>query len=283
MKPRKPNKMDIPRRTERVLRMGGLLGCGFSYRTADAASSTTEWGRRDIRDHCYILVYVLTGRGVYEDEQGNAFEIGAGSVYQRFPSLLHASVFDPRVDFAECYLVLPPQIHALLESAQAISVQRPGFQVGVDAFFYHRFEALFLKLKTCPDRELPGILAEAHLFATELLRAGAEEPDLFLEKASALLSADFRCERSLEDVGRRVGMSYAKFRQMFREKTGISPGAWRNRKRMEHAQHFLAEDSAQIKVVAERLGYPDVYSFSKQFKQHTGQTPGAFKRARHLG
>lgn len=272
-------------RNERVFRLGASLGCGISRRSR--REMTGSWGRRDIVDRCYILVYIVAGRGRYEDARGNVLAIGPGTLYQRFPGLRHSSVFEASEDFCECYLILPPQIHDLMLAAGAISPRRPGCDIGVDGEVCGRFERALRRLKECGDAELPVVLAEMHLFAAELLErggsGGGREADAFVEKARELLARDASGRRSLEAVARSLGMSYSKFRQDFRERCGVSPGEFRQAKRLERAQALLAEAGARIKDVAGALGYPDVYSFSKQFKRHTGFTPGAFARARRVG
>ena len=35
-----------------------------------------------------------------------------------------------------------------------------------------------------------------------------------------------------------------------------------------------------VKVTAEELGYPDPFTFSEQFKRHTGMSPHAWQQSR---
>lgn len=279
--PKSSQRIVFRPRNERVYRLGARMGCGFSYRAR--LETGGQWGRRDIVDRCYILVYIVEGRGRYEDVRGNVFGIGPGMLYQRFPGVRHSNVFETSAGFCECYLILPPQIHELLLATRTISLRNPGRIIGVDREICVRFERIMQRLKTCGDAELPTVLAEMHLFAAELLgrsNGTEEQGDAFVEKASALLADDLACRLPLEAVAKSLGLGYSKFRQDFRERCGVSPGEFRLGKRMERAQCLLAEEGAQIKNVAQELGYPDVYSFSKQFKRHAGVAPGQFARAR---
>ena len=83
----------------------------------------------------------------------------------------------------------------------------------------------------------------------------------------------------LPDVARRVGMSYSAFRKQFVEHVGTSPGDYRIRRRIERAMEILTTEDLLIKEVAARLGYPDEYAFSAQFKKMTGSAPKAFRDA----
>ncbi len=272
-------EMEIPQRNERIFRMGGLMGCGFSW---CMGKSDGKWlGRSGIRDQCYILVYIIKGVGVYEDTRGNAFEIGPGCLYQRFPGVEHTNLFQSSEEFAECYLIFPPQMFELLQSTRMVSLSVPNYQIGLNELIYAQFSRIYERLNSCPENQLHEVLAEMHMLLVNLLmRANqANKADHFVENASTLLLADKGCKRPLEDIAQELGVSYSKFRKDFKMAVGMSPGTYRQGRRMELAQQMLTESIA-IKNVALKLGYPDVYSFSKQFKLQTDMTPKQFALSR---
>lgn len=72
------------------------------------------------------------------------------------------------------------------------------------------------------------------------------------------------------------GMSVSHFRRVFAEKTGQSPMKYREKVRIYWAKQLLHSKLLTVTEVAEKLGYCDVYHFSKNFKQQTGSTPLSF-------
>ena len=48
--------------------------------------------------------------------------------------------------------------------------------------------------------------------------------------------------------------------------------------RIRHAQRLLAETALPVAAVAERCGYETLSYFMRQFKQHTGRSPGAYRQ-----
>jgi AraC-like DNA-binding protein len=60
---------------------------------------------------------------------------------------------------------------------------------------------------------------------------------------------------------------------MFSEEVGISPGRYQMNRRMECAYYLLATEKMLPQDVADRLEYPDVYSFARQFRKITGLKP----------
>lgn len=269
----------IPIRHECAYRLGARLSCGFSFR---AISKTgMAWRGLDVCERGYVLVYIVKGHGEYYDANGNKFEIRPGTLYQRFPGVVHSNIFHPDEDFYECFVVLPPQVFELLLASNAISLKRPGLQLGLDHAIYLRFAEVFRDLKRCPENELHLALARMHRFAAELVSMHGE--DAFLKKACSILERDLTGRMEMVDVAGEMGMGYSAFRQQFSRKYGKSPGEYRLRRKIEMAQMLLASQDVQVKDVAARMGYPDIYTFSKQFKRHAGMNPSQFIKARRYG
>ncbi|HCD33774.1 MAG TPA: hypothetical protein DER01_15290 [Phycisphaerales bacterium] len=58
---------------------------------------------------------------------------------------------------------------------------------------------------------------------------------------------------------------------------GISPQRHLMESRIHRARHLLIETDWSITRIAQVMGYNDVYFFSRQFKQITGQTPSSVR------
>ena len=115
--------------------------------------------------------------------------------------------------------------------------------------------------------------------------------DLAAERA-ALNSADDWLERVLTRLDRapshnidyramakHLGMSVSTLRRKFQQATGISIHNYVIDSRVALAREQLQHTSLPIKVISEQLGYRDVYFFSRQFKQHVGLAPAAFRNS----
>jgi AraC-like DNA-binding protein len=75
-------------------------------------------------------------------------------------------------------------------------------------------------------------------------------------------------------------MTLATLRRRFREATGLPIHAYLISRRIAAARELLERSDLAIKAVAERLGYSDVFFFSRQFRRHVGIAPAAFRRTR---
>ena len=83
---------------------------------------------------------------------------------------------------------------------------------------------------------------------------------------------------SVGELARAAGYSVDHFSRIFLKITGMRPQDYAIQARMERARGLLAESDLTIGMIAEALGFEDIFFFSRQFRQRTGQTPTAFRR-----
>ncbi len=82
-----------------------------------------------------------------------------------------------------------------------------------------------------------------------------------------------------EALARRLGMSVSTLRRQFKRVMGVSPHEYFLSLRIAIARRMLAESPMPIKTIARRLGYQDVFYFSRQFHSLAGVTPAAYRRS----
>jgi AraC-like DNA-binding protein len=127
-----------------------------------------------------------------------------------------------------------------------------------------------------------ALSARVHLLLAELAaghRDASGGAESFASRACALIEENLAESCDLRAVARRLNMGYERFRKRFAQEVGLPPAKFRVRRRIDRAKTLLAEGRWPLKVVAERLGYCDLYFFCRQFKQETGMTPGEFRRS----
>src|SRR5262249_30238612 len=80
------------------------------------------------------------------------------------------------------------------------------------------------------------------------------------------------------DLADQVDLTPAYFARVFRDSFGRSPRQWLVEVRSHQAARLLPESTLSITEAADRLGYRDVFLFSRQFKQVMGLSPKAYRR-----
>tara|TARA_S200002703_G_scaffold70756_2_gene61355 strand:+ start:129 stop:509 length:381 start_codon:yes stop_codon:yes gene_type:complete len=83
---------------------------------------------------------------------------------------------------------------------------------------------------------------------------------------------------SVQEMADRCGISVSRLSRRFRELVGLPPNQFIVQERLRTAEMMLLGGNDRIETIAERLGYRDVYFFSRQFRQHRGVAPSRFRR-----
>ena len=78
-----------------------------------------------------------------------------------------------------------------------------------------------------------------------------------------------------KELAHIANMNYSYFSRRFRECTGVSPHVYGDNLRMEEARRMIRAGGS-VKETAERLGFPDMFTFSKKFKKYFRTPPSRF-------
>jgi len=83
---------------------------------------------------------------------------------------------------------------------------------------------------------------------------------------------------SVAELARGAGYSVDYFSRLFLQVTGQRPQAFIIQAKLERARLLLAESDLTVGMIAEVLGFDDIFYFSRLFRQKTGQPPTEFRR-----
>ncbi|MFF0964351.1 GlxA family transcriptional regulator [Streptomyces sp. NPDC003703] len=82
----------------------------------------------------------------------------------------------------------------------------------------------------------------------------------------------------LRDMAEQEAMSVRTFTRRFREETGVSPGQWLTRQRVERARHLLESTDLSVDQVAQESGFGTAQSMRQHLQAALGVTPTAYRR-----
>lgn len=103
------------------------------------------------------------------------------------------------------------------------------------------------------------------------------------EAPTSLLTAQDYIEQNfgkspgLEEIASAAGVSREHLCRAFKKHYGISPVQYSNTLRISAAEQLLLNSSLSISEISSRLGFSDIYTFSKSFKKASGFPPGKFR------
>jgi AraC-like DNA-binding protein len=244
-----------------------LINSGFSPNNKD------EWDAVKYNENC--IAYQFSGNsrhtfahGVYDFCKNTVLFLRQGDPY-------HVKIIEPgrkciAIHFQTDGNLLPkselfvPDNPALfrslfLESEKHYFNKKPEGQLYCKGLLY----LIFAHITSQGDesnKKLPGLQREA------------------IRKATRYIHQNFSHSLNIEKLAWEAGMSVQYFRRLFRIYHECSPVEYIRNFRIERAKDLLKVSYYTIGDIAEKLGFPDLYYFSRVFKQVTGETPSDFRK-----
>lgn len=232
----------------------------------------------------YALAYILAADGYYADANGVRCDLSGGDVVLIVPDLAHAYGPKPGTRWRHIYVIFTGPQFDLWRKRGLLDPSRPVWRAEPADFWARRLE------ETVRPEEGHGPAAAlralgrflevlAGLVAAREAGVRAASGGEWLEEAQGLLAApDAHGWPTPQTVASKVGLSYENFRKQFTARTGVSPGQFQKRKRIERAQSLIYHGDRTLKQLAEELEFCDAFHFSKAFKQVAGMTPSEFRK-----
>lgn len=240
----------------------------------------------------YELVYYINGQGVSHYGQGSAqFEDGTFIAYTNVMSNESAFYFSnnsfilyppgtvhDEQHIAPCRLIaigfeendFPFEPAARLFKDYNLSVLRAVEKIAEEyktrSFMYHKvIEAMLTEL----------------LVSVYRMRNVQPQPEQFDPIGYTLTYIDeyFSTGIDIDNLAASTNYSVSRFRELFKEHTGVSPKAYILNKRIDYAKQLLAATDMSIGEVASLVGFTDYPQFNKFFNSRTGMNPKEYRAA----
>ena len=254
----------------------GAYDCGYMLK--DRPGYVEGYIDRVLPD--YVGILVLQGQGTFTDWRDREHRVEPGCFIQHPPQRKHSVVPDDE-NWAEFFITFPAAMYETLCRLRLMNDQ-PVLRPGVDASLIEQCDRVLAEAHQA-EANVSMYLASMHALVAlvgQMHQAGGETPGWrqTLDLACQRLSKQFDQPLSLQQLAEDLGMDYEPFRKRFRQHIGQSPGEYRIRRRLDHARHLLLHDRLSVKETAYRLGYPDPFTFSRQFTRYMGQTPSQCRK-----
>jgi AraC-like DNA-binding protein len=235
-----------------------------------------ETGRRTLDE--FQVIFIATGKGEFESRSHEKEKVSAGDALLLFPGEWHRYQPDPQTGWREYWLGFMGQDakrimdtffspeNALLHTTQSDEIIRLFDQL------LYWMKHPFPGMEQVTASSIPQILA--------FLQAGsAVEGNKHLNDAQLTMEAKSRMLNSLDSrtdlsaLAYQLGMSYSKFRVLFKQQTGYAPREYENLVKLNRACDLLRSSQYTVSQTAEALGYSSIYYFSRAFKKQFGKSP----------
>lgn len=246
------------------------------------ASHTFTWNKGRILDD-YYLVYISNGQGTFESSETSSFEIKAGTCFFLFPGVWHRYKPDPNSGWEEYWVGFKGYYPDHLMTQHFFDKKNPFIHTGLN----EDLQRLFHQLLDCVKSSVSGyhqVISGITLEMLGLVNSISLNEDLNSDAtANYIAKAKFRMRESIENpieinqLLAEIPMSYSKFRQAFKKKTGISPNQYYLNIRLNKAKELLSATSLSINEIAYHTGFDSIFYFSKLFKRKNGISPRDYR------
>lgn len=97
-------------------------------------------------------------------------------------------------------------------------------------------------------------------------------------RARAWAAEHLRLRPTLREMAAQEAMSVRTFTRRFREETGVSPGRWLIRLRLDRARELLEGSDLPVDRIAHETGFGTGASLRRHMQSEVGVSPGAYRR-----
>ncbi len=224
----------------------------------------------------YAAVAVEAGEGTLQTMAYGSYTVNSGDVFLLHPRV--ATLYYSRAGWDTRWVVWNGPEAAVLEEVSGLGPEEPVVRGGAASV-----SAAWRRLDPLMERQSPDAVLGRKIALMEMIRGlsahrrreGTGGTPAFLAAALRDLSRSGTLNEPVAQVARRLHMSPANFRRLFKAHMGTSPKAFQATQRVTNAKGLLAAGRS-IKETADELGFSDVFHFMRVFRKITGQTAGRF-------
>ena len=236
------------------------------------------WKRSPV-DH-FNLWMALEGQGTI-DLDGESYPFAAGSIFLFPPTACPFGMTSGNLRMIN----FTAHIKAQGKAAGILSrIARQASPVKLRHFIWaahlcrYLSEAFYLKSKESQKIVLSGLelLLESMHFEKSLPPADPVN-DLLMQSVERI-RRNPAAAYTVSEMAAATRLSSAQFTRRFKSITGLTPNRFILEERLGWAESYLRETDMNIQEIASRLGYGDVYFFSRQFRRFRGVPPTALRK-----
>lgn len=215
-----------------------------------------------IRTH-WLIHYVISGFGIFKIRD-KEYNVKPGEMF-----------------------VIPPYIETYYEADSVnpwsyiwigFTTTREVTEKLLDVIKYPEAEKIFSSMKNCESfsngRSAYLSARLWDLFA--LLSENGNNKYGHVDKALQFIHSNYMHDITVEKIAQHLNLDRTYFSVIFKNKTGLSPKQYLLNYRMSIAATLITKKHIAISVVANSVGYSDLYTFSKMFKRHFGVSPSNY-------
>ncbi|MBQ7566930.1 MAG: AraC family transcriptional regulator [Oscillospiraceae bacterium] len=138
---------------------------------------------------------------------------------------------------------------------------------------------IFEDMKRCgelSDGKIAFLTAKLYELFALLTEQGTPQPPQYVAQAISCMESEYMLDLSVGSLADRLGLDRSYFSTLFQRETGVAPGKYLTRLRLEKAAQLLTA-AQPVATVARSCGYMDPAVFTRAFRRHFGVSPREYR------
>jgi AraC-like DNA-binding protein len=232
----------------------------------------------------YQVIYITKGKGIFESDHCKLREVKAGTLIFLFPGERHRYRPDDYTGWDEYWIGIKGEILDNLIKRNFFKPESPCQYIGYNENIFCLFNAIIENTKQETSGYQPLISSAAlHLMGTchAITKQNAlysEEKEIIVNSARLLFRENIAEVFSPEKAAGQLNIGYSRFRKIFKNYTGLSPGQYYIQLKIDQAKVLLYDPNLSIKEIAFGLKFESYFYFARLFKKKTGLSPTEFRK-----
>jgi signal transduction histidine kinase/ligand-binding sensor domain-containing protein/DNA-binding response OmpR family regulator len=222
---------------------------------------------------------------VYEAENG---KIGLDLCKAKLPDIIVTDVMMPKMDGMEMckQIKLDEQIShipiMILTAKNTDDTIVEGYDLGADGYVMKPFNVVVLKARVnslVKNREQLRARFQKEIEINPKIISNTPADSKFLDKILELIETNLsESEYSVEQLAEDYGVSRIYLNRKIKALTGETTNEFMRNIKLKHAAELLKQNKLNISEVAWDVGYNDIRTFRKRFKEKFEMSPSEFAR-----
>lgn len=232
----------------------------------------------------YYLICVIDGQGTFI-QNGQTYLLRKNDIFCLFPQVTHEYYTVPEEPLHKIFFAFDGK--KALHLLERIGL-RPHSPHASNVLSAETIELLEQFMELASEADAPNTdLARLSVFYQIWDRFAAsaapsptddERAVTWMQKGLEYMDIHYAEGISVERVSEYVGVNRTHFTKQFHKIYGTTPIQYIQNLKMNEAKLLLEQTSYTLSEIASSIGFPDLFSFSKAFKKHSGISPTQYRK-----
>ena len=230
-----------------------------------------------------IVHFILSGKGFFELGTGEKYSLTKGNMFSIYGNESVSYYSDPTDPMHYYWIGFGGEDGETVLNDLGFSKSHPVCTLTDVKAVKNAFQSL---LDAWQDKERYRFLAQFYSLIDTLKDKNTErakvlytEHDDLFKRAIGFMELNLHKNMKLSDLTEHLNVSRSHFTRSFTKRFGMPPYRYYLRIKLYAAESLLiSSPDYPVSTIADILGFPDVYSFSKLFKQFFGNSPSVHRK-----